>query len=338
MGCINDKASNLEKEETIQKDQQLNILPYSEEFKEQNLPTRPFRLTQSLQGGGALNEFRGVQFSPDGTKLISGDAGIDVDVFAQVWDVSTGNVLQTFKFKSSIQEVRFNVKDSNNFFCVFMNNPITELNISSGNVVRTFDKQPLQLYSFDMSLDGTKMVTGYEDNSIILWDVASGKQLKTLQDSGAVNSVCFSPDGTKIASGLDNTVKIWDIASSQILTTIKAANDNEFGNVNRVHFSPDGMKLASASSTVKIWDVSSGQMIKNLPDSEAFCVRFSPDGKYLITGGYEKSVKVWNVSSGVLLQELKEHYSGVNNVAISRDGTKIASAGNDEKIKIWERS
>ena len=71
-----------------------------------------------------------------------------------------------------------------------------------------------------------------------------------------VQSVSFSPDGTKIASGSgDKTVKVWDVTSGDCLQTL----EGHASSVDSVSFSPDGTKVASGSRdrTAKLWDVTS---------------------------------------------------------------------------------
>ena len=78
-----------------------------------------------------------------------------------------------------------------------------------------------------------------------------------------MNSVSFSPDGTKVASGSgDKTVKLWDVTSGECLQTLEGHSDD----VNSVSFSPDGTKVASGSDdkTVKLWDVTSGECLQTL--------------------------------------------------------------------------
>jgi len=63
--------------------------------------------------------------------------------------------------------------------------------------------------------DGTKIVSGSDDNKIKVWDIAStgGRLLNTLEGhTSSVSSVAITPDGTKIVSGSwDNTIKVWDL-------------------------------------------------------------------------------------------------------------------------------
>jgi WD40 repeat protein len=73
-----------------------------------------------------------------------------------------------------------------------------------------------------------------------------------LPHSGTVWGVCFSPDGTRLATASeDRTAKVWDARTGQELLTLKGHT----GAVHCVCFSPDGTRLATASQdgTVKVW-------------------------------------------------------------------------------------
>ncbi|MEG4871451.1 nSTAND1 domain-containing NTPase, partial [Microcoleus sp. F10-B6] len=116
-----------------------------------------------------------------------------------------------------------------------------------------------QVYSVSFSPDGKTLASGSYDNTIKLWDVATGKQNTTLKGhTGGVMSVSFSPDGKTLASASnDNTIKLWDVATGKQNTTLKGHS----AEVYSVSFSSDGKTLASASNdnTIKLWDVATGK-------------------------------------------------------------------------------
>ncbi|MCP4104649.1 MAG: WD40 repeat domain-containing protein [Desulfobacteraceae bacterium] len=135
-------------------------------------------------------------------------------------------------------------------------------------------------------------VAGPGDNTVRLWDVASGKEIRRFEaHTHWIESVAFSPDGKTLASGSDDkTVRLWDVASGKEIQRLKAHTDV----VNSVAFSPDGKTLASGSAdkTARLWDVASGRLTRiyvggqdgnwlTWNTQENLCLRYD-DGTFLV--------------------------------------------------------
>ena len=115
--------------------------------------------------------------------------------------------------------------------------------------------------SISFNPDGKLLASGSYDKTIKLWEVPSGKLIKTLEGHEAdVKSVSFSPDGKLLASGSkDKTIKLWEVPSGKLIKTLKGHKNW----VKSVSFSPDGKLLASGSydKTIKLWEVPSGKLL-----------------------------------------------------------------------------
>jgi len=160
-----------------------------------------------------------------------------------------------------------------------------------------------------ISPDGRTLASESQDNTIRLWDVASGKEQATLKSAVAWDcSLAFSPDGKTLASGTTgHKITLWDIGARKG-TTIWVERRRQEGTPLLV-FSQDGKTLASGGTCVsdmKLWDVATGKNTASLNGYDAYGVRamtFTPDGKTLASMGCHGGIKRWEVASGKQMPE-----------------------------------
>ena len=157
-------------------------------------------------------------------------------------------------------------------------------------------------------------------------------------------AVTFSPDGQLIVGVGHNKVRIWHRETRERLHSCPK-NMNPFVGffdtlcLDAVAFSPDGQILAmNEENNITFWHPDAGQRLYELSGhtERVTSLAFSPDGKILITGSYDRTIRLWNVRTRKQLgQPLKGHDSAVYTVAFSRDGQYIASGSKDNKIILW---
>ncbi|ETO15385.1 WD-40 repeat-containing protein [Reticulomyxa filosa] len=155
--------------------------------------------------------------------------------------------------------------------------------------------------------------------------------------SKSVDTIKFSPDGTKIIScSYDQTIRIWDTITKKQLNILKGHS----GFINTIQFSPDGNTILSSSDdkTARIWDILSGKQIQIFKGHSwnITAAYFSSDGSKVVTCSKDCTIRIWKVLSGEQIQILEGHSGWINTVQFSLDGNKIISCSNDKTIRLWD--
>lgn len=177
------------------------------------------------------------------------------------------------------------------------------------------------------------------DSQIILWDVGSGRAVRSIPcPGGGVRCVAFHPDGHAVAGTTGKRAHAWDVSTGRILTTFSGHQDA----VSAVDYNTDGTRVATAGSdlTIRVWDASTGSEIwrTNSHGYVTNAVTFSPDGLRIASVGGDTKLKLRDAVNGQELLSLDAYDSYVLGVAFSPDGYRIATCDHQGIIKIWDGS
>eukprot|EP00756_Hemistasia_phaeocysticola_P002502 Hpha_TRINITY_DN11709_c0_g1::TRINITY_DN11709_c0_g1_i1::g.31802::m.31802 len=181
---------------------------------------------------------------------------------------------------------------------------LTMSDMRTGKELLTFMGHEDTIISAACSADNKFIATASRDHSMILWDIATGKQVLSFEHEKVVICCCFSRDGKMLVSGCqDKVCRVWDTRRGREIATL---SEHE-GIIISVSFSPDGKKMVSSSAdkTLKVWDIETTRCEHTLVGHMGIVLAcaYRSDGTKIASND-EQHLMLWDAETGVALASL----------------------------------
>lgn len=285
-----------------------------------------------------VGEFKSMEFSPDGRKLITGSRWANVDI----WDVNTAKHLKSMAHGDGVLFVSYSpcggaIASGSDDGSIRIWEPNTgELKIT------ILGHSQKEYYSVAISPDCSLLTCGGEDG-IQWWDLQTGEQVRnTYLERNDVHSILFSTDRNLLVTRHgSNKVRLWDVETGRFLGSFRGDGRH----FTSIAISPDSCRLATGTreNTICIWEICRGElyligdclMTFSEHSDSVNSVAFSSDGKMLASGSDDRTIMIWDIDSQTHLRTLSGHEKTVNSVVFSSDGRTIVSGSADGTIRFW---
>ena len=214
--------------------------------------------------------------------------------------------------------------------------------VSHLRVIQKLEAHTNLITSLDFSPDGRLLTSGSQDNTVRIWEISTGREIKTLRlhRSNGIADVAFTPDGQLLIIKGYSTLDIYEVETWE---RIRSFNTGPSISSTRLAISPDSKYLVSdyqdwgiRTTIIKIWEIDTGKEIFSLPWprwNPYLFITFSPDGKHLVTE-YSKTLIFWDINN----REKERTLYGRHYFGFSPDGRLLVARSYDNlySFSLWE--
>lgn len=330
----------------------------------------------SVSEGQLLNEHKqhkgnvnAIHFSPDGSLVASGGE----DQIVRIWTVDNNQIRFSDQFQghqSGITAMHFS-SDGKMLASGSEHGNVRLWNVNTGyliQVLRAEDQPTAAINALQFSPDGRLLATGGADRLVRIWSVSQGALLRVLKGHDSeLLSLDFSPDGQSLVSGgKDGDVQLWTVSDrisfkltdNSLMNLAKAEvhrnildrlaqliNREVSGKDQFLHLLKTrmGIELPPELNALILSQAIIGPLLDSVIGHEDWvsAVRFSSDGKQVVSGSGDRRVRLWSIRDNRLEAEvtsgsprLKQRV-GIRAVRISSDGQLIAAGREDHSVFLW---
>jgi WD40 repeat protein len=173
---------------------------------------------------------------------------------------------------------------------------------STGTIQRVVNNlgSQINVTSIAFSADDSQFATGLNNGGIIVWDTASGNEIRRLTGhTDDVLALVFSADGQFLASGAaDRSLRYWDLATGE-----SRRFDGHSGTVNALVLMGDRLLSASEDNTLRYWDIATGETIRVYMGHTGAVMDLSFDAAtgQAVSASADGTVREWRITLDALL-------------------------------------
>jgi WD40 repeat protein len=302
--------------------------------------------------------------TPNGTHLIVGDRIGRIEV----WNVATGRVVRQLAKGADRRHALVCLSVSPDGLRVAAGEGHAKLRMfrihGGEDAERNFRSRRLNggwMSFLAWAPDGKSVFADVSGMVIARLSLADGKELWTVGDDENMASCALTADGRFVVRVMQPSIQFLDASTGKVIRTILVAlpqNElNQHRPIRAFAFVPDGSRFAAAvgADVVALFASSGPELhrftVTDPPRPLGFnawrfgmrqqrhrveALAFTPDGKWLVSGGEDLSVKVWEAATGKLIARFDGHDSSVTQVAVAPDGRSAFSAGGDGFVCQWD--
>ena len=194
------------------------------------------------------------------------------------------------------------------------------------------------VWSVCVSTDGKRVLTSSEDQTLRLWDTATGKAVQVFKGhTHLVFGAALAPDGKQVLSAGDETVRLWDALTGKEIWQMTGHKHSPV----RVVFGPEGQAISGGNDgTVRVWNLQTGKpaaVLNGHMDTVRF-VAYSARTKMVASSSYDGSIRLWNLETGKEVHTLVNHGGPYDMMSLcfSPDGKYLLSPAVDLSLRLVE--
>ena len=224
-----------------------------------------------------------------------------------------------------------------NDFIVVGTHEIRFLNVRTRQTLRTLAGHTNGIYRMRFTSDGDTVVSASWDDTIRVWDLATGSNRLTIEGHFDFRGVALSPDGKTIATVSEKDIYLWNTSNGKFSEAIHVQGDR----IRAIAFSPNSNTVAVESwkdgPRVLLVNARTGNVNKTLrhQGERVRFITFSPNGNFVAGGSWDGKIRLWNARTGKLLRTLTGHQRDINSIVFSPNSKMLATGSWDGEVRWW---